>query len=183
MICTDLASRGIDYQNVEHVINFDFPVSTVDYVHRVGRTGRMGKSGTVTSLLQKKDKDIAEMIETYLKKQLPLEGLSRDMRINSQVKKSMGYARDDKKKRSNETYGLGNRAAYYRKMTGKSTSENPYGRDEKRREESTNPAESSSGASSMHKRPSASIGLSRLQKRSSSYSSRGRISQRSRSSA
>ena len=60
MISTDLASRGIDMQDIGHVINFDFPSSVVDYIHRIGRTGRMERSGKVTSLLQKKDMVLAE---------------------------------------------------------------------------------------------------------------------------
>ena len=42
--CTDLASRGIDTGNVEHVINYDFPISMTDYLHRVGRVGRAGSN-------------------------------------------------------------------------------------------------------------------------------------------
>ena len=51
--CTDLVSRGIDTQLVQHVINYDFPMSMSDYLHRVGRVGRAGSShqGKVTSLV------------------------------------------------------------------------------------------------------------------------------------
>ena len=51
--CTDLVSRGIDTQLVQHVINYDFPMSISDYLHRVGRVGRAGAShqGKVTSLV------------------------------------------------------------------------------------------------------------------------------------
>ena len=44
LACTDLVSRGIDTQMVHHVINYDFPVSMVDYLHRVGRVGRVGQN-------------------------------------------------------------------------------------------------------------------------------------------
>lgn len=44
-ICTDLMSRGMDFENVETVINYDFPQSTDSYIHRCGRTGRAGKKG------------------------------------------------------------------------------------------------------------------------------------------
>lgn len=46
LICTDLMARGIDFQGVETVINYDFPQSTKAYIHRCGRTGRAGNSGS-----------------------------------------------------------------------------------------------------------------------------------------
>ena len=42
MSCTDLVSRGLDTKNVNHVINYDFPLNPADYIHRVGRVGRVG---------------------------------------------------------------------------------------------------------------------------------------------
>jgi ATP-dependent RNA helicase DeaD len=56
MIATDLGSRGLDFSFLTHVINYDFPNRTADYLHRAGRTGRMGKDGTVISLYGEKDR-------------------------------------------------------------------------------------------------------------------------------
>lgn len=47
LICTDLVARGIDFKGVALVINFDLPISTSVYIHRIGRTGRAGKEGKV----------------------------------------------------------------------------------------------------------------------------------------
>ena len=46
LIATDVAARGLDIPDVEVVVNYSFPLTTEDYVHRIGRTGRAGKTGT-----------------------------------------------------------------------------------------------------------------------------------------
>ena len=51
LLATDVASRGLDIDNVTHVINYDLPESYEDYVHRIGRTGRANKSGTALTLI------------------------------------------------------------------------------------------------------------------------------------
>lgn len=52
LVCTDVAARGIDISHLTHVINYDFPDASEQYVHRTGRTGRAGRMGTAISLLQ-----------------------------------------------------------------------------------------------------------------------------------
>jgi len=51
LVATDVASRGLDIENVTHVINFDVPESYNDYVHRIGRTGRIGKKGVALTFV------------------------------------------------------------------------------------------------------------------------------------
>lgn len=51
MVATDLAGRGIDVPEIEHVINYDIPLSREDYIHRIGRTGRCGKEGHALNLM------------------------------------------------------------------------------------------------------------------------------------
>ncbi|XP_068619483.1 probable ATP-dependent RNA helicase DDX43 [Battus philenor] len=55
LVATDVASRGIDIQDLTHVINFDFPRHIEDYVHRVGRTGRAGKQGVSITFVTRQD--------------------------------------------------------------------------------------------------------------------------------
>ncbi|KAI1302440.1 putative ATP-dependent RNA helicase ddx28 [Mortierella claussenii] len=62
LISTDIASRGIDTTAVNHVVLYDFPVTIVDYLHRVGRTARGGRGGRATCLVGRKDRNLAERI-------------------------------------------------------------------------------------------------------------------------
>lgn len=70
LIATDVASRGIDFENMTHVINYDFPTGKETYVHRAGRTGRNGKSGKAISLVSQADKNMLRQVEEYMGKDL-----------------------------------------------------------------------------------------------------------------
>jgi superfamily II DNA/RNA helicase len=62
IVCSDVAARGLDIPDVSHVFNFDVPVHSEDYVHRIGRTGRAGKLGIAISLVTRLDrKHVAEI--------------------------------------------------------------------------------------------------------------------------
>ncbi|KAK9216417.1 hypothetical protein WN944_008426 [Citrus x changshan-huyou] len=77
LVCTDLAARGLDL-DVDHVIMFDFPLNSIDYLHRTGRTARMGAKGKVTSLVAKKDVLLADRIEEAIRKNESLDALTKD---------------------------------------------------------------------------------------------------------
>lgn len=51
LLATDVASRGLDIDNVTHVINYDLPLTFEDYIHRIGRTGRINKKGTALTFI------------------------------------------------------------------------------------------------------------------------------------
>jgi ATP-dependent RNA helicase DDX41 len=53
LVATDIASKGLDFPNIQHVINFDMPKEIENYVHRIGRTGRSGKTGVATTFINK----------------------------------------------------------------------------------------------------------------------------------
>ena len=72
LVSTDLASRGLDFRNNGYVVNFDFPTTASDYLHRVGRTGRAGKQGTAFSLFRNSDKKLVQAIEDSYIKGIPL---------------------------------------------------------------------------------------------------------------
>lgn len=66
LIATDVAARGIDFEEISHVVNYDFPAGKETYVHRIGRTGRNGKSGTAVSLVTDQDRRMLAQVETYV---------------------------------------------------------------------------------------------------------------------
>ncbi|MBS1962082.1 MAG: DEAD/DEAH box helicase [Bdellovibrionales bacterium] len=63
LIATDVAGRGIDVDDVAHVVNFDLPFEPEDYVHRIGRTGRRGRTGKATSFVTDRDRELVRRIE------------------------------------------------------------------------------------------------------------------------
>lgn len=72
MIATDVAARGIDFESITHVINYDFPTGKETYVHRIGRTGRNGKSGIAVSLVSGEDLHMVKQVEAYTGRSLTL---------------------------------------------------------------------------------------------------------------
>ena len=70
LVATDVVGRGIDVSHVSHIINFDIPELSDDYVHRVGRTGRMGKDGVAYSLVTPMQKVALQQIEKRINKEL-----------------------------------------------------------------------------------------------------------------
>lgn len=57
LVATDVASKGLDFADIQHVINFDMPAEIENYVHRIGRTGRCGKTGVATTFVNKNQSD------------------------------------------------------------------------------------------------------------------------------
>lgn len=71
LVATDVAARGLDIDDITHVINFDMPRKADIYLHRIGRTGRAGNKGTAISLVEAHDMAVIGKIERYLDERLP----------------------------------------------------------------------------------------------------------------
>ncbi len=71
MVATDIAARGIDIEDITHVINFDMPNTPEDYIHRIGRTARAEATGDAFTLVDKEEEPMIGEIERTLKRTLP----------------------------------------------------------------------------------------------------------------
>ncbi|WP_330374947.1 helicase-related protein [Paraclostridium sordellii] len=99
LIATDVASRGIDIDNITHVINYDVPVLRENYVHRIGRTGRAGKDGRAITFVMKSDERRIFEINAYTGKELtikakPSKGLV--MSLKSEFEKKLNQSQEVK---------------------------------------------------------------------------------------
>ncbi|WP_282837853.1 DEAD/DEAH box helicase [Microbacterium flavum] len=63
LVATDVAARGLDVERISHVVNFDLPIDTESYVHRIGRTGRAGRSGDAISFVTPRERRMLTSIE------------------------------------------------------------------------------------------------------------------------
>ena len=73
LVATDIAARGLDIDQLPHVVNFELPNVPEDYVHRIGRTGRAGNGGKAVSLVSAEERKLLKDIEKVLKKPIPTE--------------------------------------------------------------------------------------------------------------
>ncbi|TXR66193.1 ATP-dependent helicase [Bacillus sp. AY18-3] len=73
LVATDVAARGIDIDNITHVINYDIPLEKESYVHRTGRTGRAGNNGKAITFITPYENRFLEEIEEYIGFEIPKE--------------------------------------------------------------------------------------------------------------
>ena len=113
LVATDVAARGLDIEQLKHVINFELPFKAEDYIHRIGRTGRAGLSGTATSLVSIGENWLLEEIETLLDTRLVaqwLPGYEPDLSKPVDDGRGKGGGKgngrtDDKRRAKNRSYG------------------------------------------------------------------------------
>ncbi len=73
LVATDIAARGIDIDQLPHVVNYDLPNVSEDYVHRIGRTGRAGSTGEAVSLVCVDEHSLLRDIERFIKREIAVE--------------------------------------------------------------------------------------------------------------
>jgi len=85
LVATDVMARGLDFDNVSHVINFDTPDFPENYMHRIGRTGRAEKAGKTILLSTAKEQEAKEEIEALMDYKIPLLELPEEIEISTQL--------------------------------------------------------------------------------------------------
>jgi ATP-dependent RNA helicase RhlE len=97
LVATDIAARGLDIDNLPHVVNFDLPNVSEDYVHRIGRTGRAGKLGEAVSLVCMDDFKLLQDVEQLIQRHIEREYVDTFEPINDLPKSREIRALKDKK--------------------------------------------------------------------------------------
>ena len=152
LVATDIAARGIDIDQLPHVVNFELPNVSEDYVHRIGRTGRAGKEGIAISLVCGEEIDYLDGIEKLIKKDIEkveIEGFtSAQKRVPDPSRKQGGQQRG-----SRNSQGRSN------KNSGEKRKESSYhseGRSNRSRKESSSHSEGKSNRNPAGKRKESS---------------------------
>ena len=104
LVATDIAARGLDIPLLPHVVNFELPNISEDYVHRIGRTGRAGASGEAVSLVSADETSYLNDIEKLVGLKIPveiIEGFEPDPNASTEPKKQ-GQVRGNRPQRSNK---------------------------------------------------------------------------------
>ncbi|MFT7144840.1 MAG: superfamily II DNA/RNA helicase [Alphaproteobacteria bacterium] len=140
LVATDVAARGLDIKSLTHVINFDLPRNSEDYIHRIGRVGRAGKTGDAISLVSNEQWGLMRGIERMLGEELEqktIEGLE--------------YVPSKSKPRSNGKHAGGRDSNRPRKPYSKSNSSRDAGAPSDKPKRSFKPRDSEGGSSEGYK--------------------------------
>eukprot|EP01138_Halocafeteria_seosinensis_P007578 gb/GECG01007746.1/.p1 GENE.gb/GECG01007746.1/~~gb/GECG01007746.1/.p1 ORF type:complete len:782 (+),score=98.75 gb/GECG01007746.1/:1-2346(+) len=97
LVCTDIASRGIDTTHVRHVIQYDFATDIVSYFHRIGRTGRMNTHGYASHIVSRDDASLAAAVRFVEENGYDIEGLfSRKRGFRRRLRRSQEFLQQEK---------------------------------------------------------------------------------------
>ena len=85
LVSTDVMSRGLDLEQITHVVNFDTPTYPENYMHRIGRTGRAEKKGNSLLLYTEKEEEFKNAIEKLMDYQIPLLEFPQEVKISEEL--------------------------------------------------------------------------------------------------
>ena len=123
LVATDIAARGIDIDELSHVINYNLPNISETYIHRIGRTGRAGLGGTSISFCEYEEKEYLNNIQKLIKKTIPtVEENPYPMLITSIISKNGKAQRDNRSKKSELEKAWINKNSFLKKSSKKSYS-------------------------------------------------------------
>ncbi len=129
LVATDIAARGLDIEQLPHVVNFELPNIAEDYVHRIGRTGRAGNEGEAMSLVCVDELQLLKDIERLIKRDIPkdvIDGFEPDLSIKAEpINRGRGNQQRSKRPGGNRSSG-GNRSRSPNKG-GSNNSKRPQG--------------------------------------------------------
>jgi ATP-dependent RNA helicase RhlE len=116
LIATDIAARGLDIDQLPHVVNYDLPQVAEDYVHRIGRTGRAGADGQAISLVDPDEAYLLAAIEKVLKREIPQVADTGYAKVSLDVRNSKPSSKPKPQQaRAGQRPHAGNRAATHGK--------------------------------------------------------------------
>jgi ATP-dependent RNA helicase RhlE len=92
LVATDVAARGLDIDDITHVVNYDLPMEPEAYVHRIGRTARAGKSGHAISFCDVEEKGLLKQVERLIKRELPRERVPESVPKSDEAAAKAGLA-------------------------------------------------------------------------------------------
>ncbi len=103
LVCSDVAGRGIDVDDLSHVFNFDVPMNADDYVHRIGRTGRAGKTGRAWMLATRNEDKYLDAIQKLTKQKITVKDVDGGNSKQSEDKKQDEQKKSSPDKKSEKT--------------------------------------------------------------------------------
>jgi len=112
LVATDIAARGLDIDQLPHVVNFELPNVPEDYVHRIGRTGRAGSSGAAISLVDSEEFQQLKNIERLIKREIPKVGVESFVpptHLPKEAPRPPRPAQGQKRNNGSRNTGTGNR--------------------------------------------------------------------------
>jgi ATP-dependent RNA helicase RhlE len=126
LVATDIAARGIDIDELTHVINFELPNIPESYVHRIGRTGRAGASGIAIAFCDAEEKEYLRDIQKLIGKKIPVnDDHAYELKIHNPVKEAPKQFQRSNQQRSTPKQGGGGAA------NGRSSHAKSYGESNK----------------------------------------------------